>query len=260
MLTATWATQPKAFGFFHIFGIVMMLVSTALGVIVGKKYKNSSRFENRDKFVWICGLVMLGVEIFKEAFLAIMGGGYQWNMFPIQICSIPLLLLPFFPLYKNNKIKTGVLGCISFVAMTGGAFYFVKPTAALVTPYIIISLQSFFWHWFLMFVGAFSIVVFDLVGEQRKGALIGGFLVFVVLSVVALIGNALFNNLWPKWGVNFFWINYADPDPFYPIMNLVFKSKSPYIVYYIAFLIYFGIGELFICGLASLIHKFTVKK
>ena len=84
--------QPKLFGWFHISGILLAIAAGYGGVLLGRKLKDNKK--GVSVCLWIAEISLIVLEAVKEIFYAVENGGYRWDMFPMQICSIIVFVLP----------------------------------------------------------------------------------------------------------------------------------------------------------------------
>ncbi len=248
-----WSNQPGMLSWFYFLGIFAAIAFCALGVFLGKKYPVRKCERKSTTIIFITEMVLVTIELFKQIFLAASNSYYDWNNFPFQICSMIVYVLPILLISKNELEKEAVQGFIVFFCLAGAVFYFFKPAAALKTPYILISLQSFLWHWLIIGIGSFIVSSYELFKKKQLHILLGGYALFITIAILAAIidYNAYLKN--PNLGLNYFYIAYGQK-PFYPILNLIFTTYKPYFLYFGCFIIYFGIGALAIYGISVLVH------
>ncbi len=234
--------QPKLFGVFHIIGVLLAIAAGFGGYFLGKKFKENKK--NRYAFLLISEIAFIVLEIAKEAFYAIENGGYRWDMFPMQICSIILFVLPVVLIVKDGVVKDSALGFIGFCSLAGAIFYFFNPTAALNTPYILLSVHSFLWHWLMIATGVFVIVAFGLLRKNVLRVLIGSYAVWLVFGVVAAVANNVAYAVSPELGIDYYHIGYVKV--IYPLLNILFKTPEPYVPFFLCFMIYYAVGTVLI--------------
>lgn len=252
-----WSTQPKMFGLFHICGIVFAVVLGVVGYLLGKKYPYEKYSKKIDGGLSITGGLLIILEILKTIFVTnvVNNGSFILASLPFQICDLPIYMLASLWLLKNDKVKNSFLGFISFFGTGSAIFYYVKPVAALNPEYIFLSVYSFFWHSVLICIGIFSIVSYSLCKKGGIKTLVNGYCCWLVCALIALVVNEVNNIINPDSLVNFFYINSKEAT-FYPLLNLIFNpDPKPYFLYFVAFLIFYGLGGLLIYNLAKLIDR-----
>lgn len=252
-----WSTQPKAFGIFHICGIVFAIVFGVIGYYLGKRYTNEKYNRKIEFALSIIGCFLVVAEILKTVFVinVVNNGSFYLANIPFQICDIPAYMLASLYFLKNDKIKNSFLGFITFFGTGSAIFYFAKPAAALNSEYICLSVYSFFWHYALICIGVFCVVSYSLCKKGGIKYVINGYYSWLVCALIALIVNEVNNTINPNSLVDFFYIN-SRKETFYPLLNMIFNpNPKPYFLYFIAFLIYYGLGGLLVYKLAKLIDK-----
>lgn len=237
-----WYAQPKLFGWFHIFGMSAAIIFGYIGVVIGRKFKAEERCGKVNVFLWVIESCFVVLEIIKQIFYTIDSGGYRWDMFPMQICSIIFIVLPVALLCKDGVVKDSVLGFIGFCSLAGAAFYFCNPTAAFNTPYVLISLHSFFWHWLMIMTGTFIVVTFGLLKKNTLKVLLGSYAVWLAFAIVAAVINNVAYIIAPELNIDFYHIGYVKV--IYPVLNLIFKTPEPYFAFFLCFMLYFALGTV----------------
>lgn len=261
----TWNEQPTAWGWFHILGIIIACLSIILGFILGNKFKRALKPKANNIILWFCSSFFIFFEILKEVMLVVRGE-FAYKELPFQICSLIIFTLPIMLLIKKESVKEYFVSFISFFCMTGAFFYFVKPTTALNSPYILISIRSFLWHWMILFTATFLIESYDVLKRKIHQFFFKGYLLFIVFLLIAVTIDTVCYFYVPEQSIDFFYIAYGNK-PFYPILNLIFdtteKGMKYYPLYVFCFAIYYGLGSYLMLGLTSLIdfisHKFYEK-
>ena len=255
-----WTVQPKLFGWFHILGILMAIAFGYAGVLLGRRYKAAECGKKVKRLLWGIEILFIVLETVKEIYYAVVSGGYRWDLFPMQICSVIFFALPVALLLKDGTAKDSVLGFIGFCCLAGGAFYMCNPTAAFGAPTVLLSLHSFFWHWLMILTGTFVIVSYDLLKKKTWRLLGGAYAVWFVFAVIAAVADNIAHFTAPELGIDYYHIGYVKV--VYPIINLLFPYPEPYIPFFLCFLVYFALGTIMvyyaakgICQLNRLIFR-----
>lgn len=237
-----WSVQPKLFGWFHILGIFIGIVFGYAGVLLGRKFKAAEKGKQVKLVLWIFEGCFIALEAAKEIYYAVENGGYRWDMFPMQICSILFLVLPVALLCKDGIVKQAVLSFIGFCSLAGAVFYLCNPAVALASEYVLLSLHSFFWHWLMISVGTFIMVSYDLLNTDTKKTLLGSYAVWLIFAFLSAIANNVAYITAPELNIDYYHIGYVKV--IYPVLNILFRYPDPYIPFFICFLIYFALGTL----------------
>lgn len=238
-----WSVQPKMFGWFHIMGIVVALAFGYAGVLLGRRFKASKNNGRQAKAVlWGIELCFVVLEFAKEAYYAISGGAYRWDLFPMQICSVIFIVLPIALICRDGIVKDSVLGFVGFCSLASAVFYLCKPAAAMNATYIIFSLHSFFWHWLMILTGTFVIVSFELPKKKPVRMLVGSYTVWFVFAILSAVIDNIAHITVPELHIDYYHIGYEKV--VYPLMNLIFDYPEPYIPFFLTFLVYFALGTV----------------
>lgn len=170
-------------------------------------------------------------------------------------------------LIKKESVKDFFVSFISFFCMTGAFFYFVIPTTALNSPYILISIRSFLWHLMILFTCTFLIESYDVLKRKIHKFFFKEYILSLVFLTIAVTIDTLCYFYCPEEEINFFYIAYRTK-PFYPILNHIFdtteKGMKYYALYFFAFAIYYELGSylmfVFSSVLDHLYHTIGRKK
>lgn len=261
-----WTTQPQAWGWFHILGIIIAFVFIFLGFFLGDKFKVAQKPKISNMILWLCSIFFISIEVLKEVMLVIRRE-FAYRELPFQICSLIIFTLPIMLLIKKESVKDYFVSFISFFCMTGAFFYFIKPTTALNSPYILISIRSFLWHWMILFTCTFLIESYDVLNRKIHKFFFKGYILWLVFLTIAVTIDTLCYFYCPEEEINFFYIAYGTK-PFYPVLNLICdtteKGMKYYPLYFFAFAIYYGLGTylmfVFSSVLDHLYHTIGRKK
>ncbi|MGI6734843.1 MAG: hypothetical protein ACOX3C_01470 [Bacilli bacterium] len=199
--------QPDdlAWGPFHIFWLAAMVV----GIIVASSRLKADKESNQrylfgrlnaiDYTVFQFGILLVGIEFYKQMiFLDLYKGlaHYHWYGFPLQFCSIPLILYPIVPFIKNEKIKEAFYSFIAIFNFVGGLSVMLLATGVY-TLHVSISIHTMLWH------GTMVIAAFYLVNAYKIGTkwrhYVGALTVLLALVIVAQLTNIAFHYIGQKY-------------------------------------------------------------
>lgn len=237
-----WSVQPGLFGWFHIMGMLVAIAFGYAGVVLGRKCKVGGSDGKAKRFLWIIEISFIVLETAKETYYAIASGGYRWDLFPMQICSIIFIVLPIALVCRDGVVKDSILGFVGFCSLASAVFYLCNPAAAISMPYILLSLHSMFWHWLMILTGTFVIVSFDLPKKKPVRLLIGSYTVWLIFAVVSVVINNVAHAVVPELHIDYYHIGYEKV--VYPLLNLIFKYPEPYPLFFLTFLVYFALGTV----------------
>lgn len=156
--TAWRMVPPEPYSRFHIiltvFGVVSAVFLARCAARSALRAKESPAAA--DRVLLSCGLLLGGMEIYKQGFLYFVenGGYFNWWYFPFQLCSIPMYLGLICPFMPSGSIKRILAGFIRDFGLLGGIMALAVPPG-LIHPYWSMTLHGFFWHFILIFMGFF---------------------------------------------------------------------------------------------------------
>lgn len=148
--------NAQVFGFKHLTGLLAIVF-----LIVLLLYLCEKKFSDKQRIVLIVSTIfILALEIAKLGFLIVRDGSFPMNHLPLQLCSLPLYLVPILAFAKP---KSKVL---SFVKPAAYATVLFGGMVALLLPFNVIGnavnwvplsgnilpIRSFLFHgeWFLL--------------------------------------------------------------------------------------------------------------
>lgn len=181
-----------------------------------------------DRLFFLCGIVMLASEIWKQLMLTyILGGGqYNWWYFPFQLCSVPMYLLLLWPWIRKDSLRRILLTFLMCYTLLGGAAVFAD-TSGLHYPLTALTVHSYLWHIALILIGIAagflcrrkSCRMFS--SSSIKGAL-RAFAGSTGLYFFCCGAAELFNLIFGRFGtINMFYIN-----PAYQMQQIIFSDLS----------------------------------
>ena len=79
-----------------------------------------------DRIFFLCGVLMLGSEVWKQCLLTfVLGHGtYNWWYFPFQLCSIPMYVLLAYPWLRRESTRRMLLAFLMSYCFLGGVAVF----------------------------------------------------------------------------------------------------------------------------------------
>ena len=241
---AEWSHQLHSMGLVHIIGIVSAVLFGIGGGFLAKKTKTP------EKVYAVTGITLIVLELLKLFFMISTTGTYPLEKIPFQICTVELFFLWAVPLVKNEKVKNGMIA-YTVIGLMAASFYYVKPSTILNSSYIFLSLQAMVWHNIVIMIGVFSIVYYNIYGKKGKRYIIDGYILWLVLTFVAIIVDVICAKTIPEANINFFYLSPIQDSVTYPMLNLLFKKPSPYPIYLISFIIYYSLGVAALYGLLT---------
>ncbi len=202
---------PKPYGVFHLIFTVL-----SLALIIAICYFIRNRGDRTFRSVMFSlGALLIISEIYKQIYyyFAVNGVGYNWDVFPFQLCSVPMYLSVVIGCMKKNGIRDTMCEYLACIGFLGGIMAYIEPSGILNEHYFTI-IHSCIWHAILIFMGLYVLVTDNAcnrLGDYKKAAVVlGG----VVLTATAF--NVIFRN---KQDFNMCYIS-----PFYRTPLAVFST------------------------------------
>ncbi len=203
--------RPEPYGAFHL-----IFVALSLAIMITACYfmrKNNDKTFRIVMFSIGVGLILS--EIYKQFYYLYAAGddGYDWNIFPFQLCSVPMYLCVAVGCMKKNKVRDTLCEYLVCIGFLGGIMAYLEPSGILKKTYFDI-IHSCIWHAMIIFI-ALYILFTNNAGNSLKNypkALI----VFAGVVLTATIFNLIF---YDKPDFNMCYIS-----PFYNTPLAVFKD------------------------------------
>src|SRR5574344_1306902 len=164
--------------------------------IIGITFRNNKKAANLTLF--FIGLFLALAELYKQLCYNQMRGfnlinGYAWDVFPWQICSIPMFIALIMPFIKNDKRRDVLIAFMAVFAMLGGfAALFIGQPNLFWWGDVGIYAPTIVWHLVLMMLGFFSIGYLSI----GKGSYLRNlnvfsytYLLLIIFSLVAQVIN-----------------------------------------------------------------------
>lgn len=241
---------PTLYGLYHIFCLFIVLGLSTLIII--KRKKISEKMVNR--ILIISGLAFIILEIYKQIIIPYDSyelKKYPWYIFPFAFCSTPLYITALAGFLKKGKLKDYLLCYLSTYSLLAGICVMIYPGDVFVSL-IGINIQTMVIHGGMIVLGVLLLATNKV--KKDIHTFYKGLVVFLIFLTIAVILNLL----WPLLGINETF-NMFQISPYYdcslPIFNVI-KSKIPYIIFLLLYIIPFSLGAYII----YLIYKLTGKE
>lgn len=242
--------EPKAFGWFHLMWIGIIIFSLIILFKLRKKYS-----EKQLKIVLgVYGVVALILEVAKQLIWSfnyditnnIVTWDYQWYAAPFQLCTTPIFVSLICLFLKDEKLRNSLLSYMAFITILGGFMTIILPDSCF-TEQILINMHTMWLH-----CGSFVVSIYLIISgavKIEKKNLINSFKVFLVFVVIAEILNiAVYNmNILNGEEFNMFYIS-----PYFvsglPVFN-VLQEKLPFVIYLLLYIIAVCLGASVVCAI-----------
>jgi len=251
------------YSWFHFIFIALVLLFAFGTVRVAaqhtQKENPNERLSKTDWTVFLFGILLVGIEIYKQIFFGTLFEGYQWYLFPFQFCSVPMYVCLIAPWLKNKKQKEA---CYSFIAIFGliaGLAVMAMPSSVF-TDRISICIHTMIWHGGMIVMGTY------LVAKLRIGT---SFIqwrqatsILSIFIVIAVVMNMAIHLFAPQIGLNPFFLSPWIASPFPVLSTLLVNGQSSWgifwgwFVYLIAYILVFFVGGMLVYLVAGIFtHK-----
>lgn len=256
-----WITNPTNYGWFHLLWLGIMLVECLLFALVFAK-RHDKKLD--DKIIFGFGSMLILLEIYKQVFLTLEAGYYQWYQFPFQFCSVPMYVAFLAPLCKKEKVKNSMYLFLSSFGLLAGFVVMAYPDNLFASPYITIAFHTMFWHSSMVVMGVYLIVSRKF-GKHFK-EIVPGLSIFLVIVLIALVVNIVAYEIYfkfPEKNIHdeTFFLLYISPyyDTPLPILSDI-KKIVPFPVFLIIYIMVFSLGVSMLWGMVIGIRKLFCRK
>ncbi len=182
--------QPQPYGVFHIAFVVLSLI-----LIVGACFlmrKHSDRTFRA--VIFSVGMLLILSEVYKQLYYlwAAGGEGYDWHIFPYQLCSVPMYLSVAIGCMKKGRVRDALCEYLATIGLLGGLMAYIEPSGIFNAHYFTL-IHSCIWHALLIFLALYILFTGNACRHFKnyRAALV--ILGFVVLSATAL--NLIFHDM-----------------------------------------------------------------
>ncbi len=240
--------------------------------IIGIKFRNNKKAANL--ILFFMGLFLALFETYKQICYNYMRGfnvinGYAWDVFPWQICSIPMYIALIMPFIKNDKRRDVLIAFMAVFGMIGGfAALFFNQENLFSWGDVGIYVHTIVWHLVLMMLGFFSIGYLSIgKGSYLRNINIWSYtyLLLIIFSVVAEGINFIIPLIYGEksaaaMNTNMWYFSMWYPSPVFVLSNL--WNLSPgingwgWIVAYFVYLFALGLADFIIINIYYFTYKF----
>ena len=251
------ADVPPSYGAFHLISLALVLACTALAVwkLADAPDKTFRRFL---LIVW-CVLVV--GEIYRELCLSltltdgVFGWDYAWYIFPFQLCSSPLYILPFVIFLKEGRVRDGFLCFMALWSFFGGAAVMLYP-GDVVCAFVGINVQAMIHHGSQLLIGV--LIAVRCGRRMDLKYYLSGLYVFMGYLATAMILNVTVYHYLRANGMGDTF-NMMFISPYFPCTLPVLSSIHAATSWGVVFPIYV-LGFALVAFIIFLAERFLVKK
>lgn len=146
--------KPRAYGLYHI---LFMIIS--LTIIITFCYFMRKSSDKTFRIVLLSmGMFLILTEIYKQFYYlyAIGMDGYDWDMLPFQLCSVPMYMSVIAGCIKKCKVRDIICEYLVTIGFLGGIMAYVEPSGILHDD-LFKLLHSSIWHAILIWIALYII-------------------------------------------------------------------------------------------------------
>ena len=225
-MTAWKMTPPPAYGVFHL---SFTAIGIALCFFLSYRLRALSEKGHR-RVLFFSSMILILTEIYKQLFyyFYINDNTYAYNIFPFQLCSVPMYLCLIASFLKPSPMRDGLYGFMTTYNLLGGLMAFIEPSG-ITHEYWTLTLHAYLWHMMLIFIGVYLIMSGHFAKTKKDFS--RATVTFLVLCVVAFAINLLLRDV-SGGKINMFYGGPSDSPLFF------FKGVSKKFGWYISTLLY----------------------
>ncbi|MFH5881307.1 TMEM164 family acyltransferase [Liberiplasma polymorphum] len=225
-------SQPVAFShinesWFQYLATLLWLVFMVYAFI---KYKGINE-DKLTRIIFSVGLLILTFELYKQIVFTYDAMSFQWYAFPFQFCSTPMYTMVI-QRFTRGRIKTALWTYLQTYGFFAGVAVMLYPISVF-HPIIGINIQTMVHHGGMAYIGFLLI----LIHRPSIKAFMDGTIVFICVTILAVIMNSLFNLSGNPSTFNMFFLN-PKFDSHIPVISL-FQDHVSWITYDLIFLLGF---------------------
>lgn len=249
-------TEPKAFGWFHLMWIGLVILSLIVLFLLRKKYND----KQLKTVLGIYGIVAFILELIKQIMWSfnydtatnVITWDYQWYAAPFQLCTTPIFVSLICLFLKRGKIRNSLLSYMSFTTILGGFMTILIPDSCFVED-ILVNIHTMWLH-----CGSFVISVYLMISGEvkiKKEDLIGAIIVFLIFVLLAQgLNIGIYNSgILNGETFNMFYIS-----PYFestlPVFDIIYKSV-PYSLFLCIYILAISLGSSIVYFIAYLLNK-----
>ncbi len=250
--------RPEPYGLFHIAFVVL-----SLAVIITVCYFARKSSDKVFRIViGSIGAVLILSEVYKQLYYYFAAGnsGYDWWVFPFQLCSVPMYLSVVVGCMKKCKVRDAICEYLACIGLLGGIMAYIEPSGIL-NPYYFTLIHSCLWHALLIFIGLY--VLFTGNAGKRLKDYRSALIVFGGVVLTATVLNIIFRD---KPEFNMCYISPFDDTPLavFSTFDKVFSDAMGWypgrILSIILYIFAISLGGFGIYSAAHFIKKKLVRK
>lgn len=251
----TQMTTPSLFGWFHIFSLILTVLTT---VALCKAHRKGDSRQVSRVILWT-SLICVALELYKQfnySFTVSDGSivfDYQWYAFPWQFCSTPMYVGLLAGLTKKGRVHDACCAYLATFSVFAGVCVMAYP-GDVFTDTLGINFQTMICHGSMIVLGVYLLFTGCVKPEHKT--ILKAIPVFASTVGIAMLLNEIAHQtgLLETETFNMFFISpYCDPSlPVYSLVQAVLPFPVSLIVYiagftaaaYLILLLTMGIAKL----------------
>ena len=256
--------ELAAFGGLHF---IFLLLVTGLSLLLIIHLSDAT--DKAFRIVIAVGFsVMLALEVLKQLALSVIlvDGSitydYNWDIFPFQLCSTPLYVLPMLAFLPNGHLRDAAASYIMTFALIGGVSVYLVPKTVFQTK-AALNIQSMIHHGLQIVLGTFTAAYYRRRINRRF--LLGGIGLFTVLYTIANLLNTIGYDMLVSFGLliegesfNMFYVS-PRADQSIPVFEDILRKMHPSVLI-VGYFVLVVIGAIIVLYLTQLITRFCDRK
>ena len=182
--------EPSAFGGLHLLCLLLVITASVLACVF---FRDASDKTFR-LIIGVSFAIMLAFEIWKQIAVStdvvdgVITFSYRWFVFPFQLCSTPLYVLPFLAFLPDSELRDVFAAYTMTFAFVGGIAVFLFPKTVF-TTYTALNAQTMVHHGLQITTAAYTASYYRKRLNLRF--FLGGACVFTIFFVIANLLNTL---------------------------------------------------------------------
>ncbi|WP_412031495.1 hypothetical protein [Metamycoplasma buccale] len=189
----SFANVPPAYGWFHLTWLSIFIVIAIAMIFI---FKNPTK--TKTKFIYLgFWIILFTIELLKQIYVA----GKNFNDYhkhgeaiPLQLCSMPLYIIPIYLLIPNKYEKTNqaFLSYLTIFNLWSGLFVMLYP-GDVFTKNIFISNHTMIYHGILFVLGIWSSI--RKVVPFNWKTFMWSTIIFIIIYSLIIMGNEIIYQL-----------------------------------------------------------------
>jgi len=239
--------------------------------VLGVKFRYNKKAANTTLFS--IGLFLVFFELYKQICYNYMRGfnlinGYTWDIFPWQLCSIPMYIALIMPFIKKDSRRDVLIAYMAVFGMIGGfAALFFNQGNLFSWGDVGIYVHTIVWHLVLMMLGFFSIGYLSIgKGSYLRNITIWAktYFILVIFSFIAEFINAIIPAIYgadsaAAMNTNMWYFSMVYEPPVIILRDLWHLDPGPagygWILAYLVYIFALGLADMIIINIYYFIYK-----